>query len=171
MVDGISHNLRRRLDVGLYTLLVGIMLRITSYLSRSRTRLTYHWADFFRALLHLVRFLTTYAADLKDLPQIELLLDHVVNLVALSLSTGEAFLPSPAAYDDLFYKIVEAGDVLVKFKETYGLGSRGSNSIGTLISMGFGAEYKYPPNYRDGKVRQDYLPEGMQGRRFLEDRH
>ncbi|EGY22386.1 uncharacterized protein VDAG_03824 [Verticillium dahliae VdLs.17] len=140
MVDGISHNLRRRLDVGLYTLLVGIMLRITSYLSRSRTRLTYHWADFFRALLHLVRFLTTYAADLKDLPQIELLLDHVVNLVALSLSTGEAFLPSPAAYDDLFYKIVEAGDVLVKFKETYGLGSRGSNSIGTLISVS--AHYK-----------------------------
>ncbi|EEY16805.1 ATPase WRNIP1 [Verticillium alfalfae VaMs.102] len=38
-------------------------------------------------------------------------------------------------------------------------------------AMGFGAEYKYPPNYRDGKVRQDYLPEGMQGRRFLEDRH
>ncbi|KAG7115943.1 ATPase WRNIP1 C26H5.02c like protein [Verticillium longisporum] len=40
-----------------------------------------------------------------------------------------------------------------------------------MREMGFGAEYKYPPNYRDGKVRQDYLPEGMQGRRFLEDRH
>ncbi|KAM0335068.1 hypothetical protein ACHAQA_000102 [Verticillium albo-atrum] len=140
MVDGISHNLRRRLDVGLYTLLVGIMLRITSYLSRSRTRLQYHWADFFRALLHLVRFLTTYASDLKDVAQIELLLDHVVNLLALSLSAGEAFLPSSAAYDDLFYKVVEAGDVLVKFKETYGLGTRGSNSIGTLVSVS--AHYK-----------------------------
>lgn len=135
MVDGISHNLRRRLDVGLYTLCVGIMLRVASYLSRSRTRLQYHWADFFRALLALVRFLTTYSADLRGLPQIEVLLDHVVNLLALALSSGEAFLPSPAAYDDLFYKVVEAGDVLVRFKESYGLAKRKSNSIDTLISV------------------------------------
>lgn len=135
MIDGISHNLRRRLDVNLYTLCVGIILRITSYLSRSKTRLEYHWAEFFRALLHLIRFLNTYHADLKDLPQIELLVDHTVNLVALSLSTGEAFLPTSAAYDDLFYKIVEAGDVLVSFKANYGLGKRQSNSIDTLIRV------------------------------------
>ncbi|ROT40460.1 P-loop containing nucleoside triphosphate hydrolase protein [Sodiomyces alkalinus F11] len=40
-----------------------------------------------------------------------------------------------------------------------------------LREMGCGADYKYPPNYRDGRVRQEYLPEGMVGRRFLEDRH
>ncbi|KXH27844.1 hypothetical protein CSIM01_06763 [Colletotrichum simmondsii] len=135
MVDGITHNLRRRLDVGLYTLCVGILLRVISYLSRSRTRLTYHWADLFRALLNLIRFLTQYVADLKDLSQIDLLLDNVVNLVALSLSAGEGFLPSPAAYDDLFYKVVEAGDTLAKFKESYQLGKRPSNSIDTLISV------------------------------------
>ncbi|KAK1448684.1 hypothetical protein CMEL01_07999 [Colletotrichum melonis] len=135
MVDGITHNLRRRLDVGLYTLCVGILLRVISYLSRSRTRLTYHWADLFRALLNLIRFLTQYVADLKDLSQIDLLLDNVVNLVALSLSAGEGFLPSPAAYDDLFYKVVEAGDTLTKFKESYQLGKRPSNSIDTLISV------------------------------------
>ncbi|KAJ0323898.1 hypothetical protein COL5a_008012 [Colletotrichum fioriniae] len=135
MVDGITHNLRRRLDVGLYTLCVGILLRVISYLSRSRTRLTYHWADLFRALLNLIRFLTQYVADLKDLSQIDLLLDNVVNLVALSLSAGEGFLPSPAAYDDLFYKVVEAGDTLTKFKESHQLGKRPSNSIDTLISV------------------------------------
>jgi len=135
MIDGINHNLRRRLDVSLYTLCVGIILRLVSYLSRSRTRLVYHWSEFFRSLLSLIRFLTTYTADLKDLPHIEILLDHIVNLVALSLSAGEAFLPTPAAYDDLFYKVVESGDVLTKFKENYGLKNRKSNSIDTLISV------------------------------------
>jgi hypothetical protein len=135
MVSGIDHNLRRRLDVGLYTLCVGIILRIISYLSRSRTRLAYHWNELFRSLLSLIKFLTTYVADLKGASQIETLLDHVVNILAQSLSAGEAFLPSATEYDDLFYKVVEAGDTLSKFKSVYGLANRGSNSIDTLLSV------------------------------------
>lgn len=152
MVDGINHNLRKRLDVGLYTLCVGIMLRIISYLSRSRTRLKYHWSEFFRSLLTLIRFLTQYTSDLKDLTHIETLLDHVVNLVALSLSSGEAFLPTPAAYDDLFYKVVETGDVLTKFKENYRLGNRNSNSIDTLINVS--AHYKQMLTENGGAKRK-----------------
>ncbi|KAM4059271.1 UPF0588 membrane protein C20F10.02c [Hirsutella rhossiliensis] len=135
MIDGINHNLRRRLDVSLYTLCVGIMLRIISYLSRSRTRLQYHWSELFRSLLALIRFLATYTSDLKELSHIDTLLDHVVNLLALSLSAGEAFLPTPAAYDDLFYKVVESGEMLTKFKEKYRLENRKSNSIDTLINV------------------------------------
>ncbi|KAM0513139.1 hypothetical protein ACHAPE_008177 [Trichoderma viride] len=140
MLDGINHNLKRRLDISLYVLCLGIMLRIISYLSRSRTRLDYHWSEFFRSLLSLIRFLNTYASDLKDLQHIETVLDHVVNLVALSLSAGEAFLPTPAAYDDLFYKVFESGEVLTSFKENYRLGNRNSNSIDTLINVS--AHYK-----------------------------
>ncbi|OAA56441.1 hypothetical protein ISF_07509 [Cordyceps fumosorosea ARSEF 2679] len=141
MIDGINHNLRKRLDVSLYTLCLGILLRVISYVSRSRTRLHYHWAEFFRSLLSLLRFLTTYTSDLKDLSHMDTLVDHVVNLLALSLSAGEAFLPTPAAYDDLFYKIVESGEVLTKFKDNYGLGRRaGGSSIDTLISVS--AHYK-----------------------------
>ncbi|KAG6042136.1 hypothetical protein E4U41_004940 [Claviceps citrina] len=135
VMDGINHNLRRRLDVSLYTLCLGILLRVISYLSRSKTRLAYHWPEFFRSLLSLVRFLVSYTSDVKDLAHINTLLDHVVNLLALSLSAGEAFLPTPAAYDDLFYKIVESGEVLSRFKESYGLQNRKSNSIDTLISV------------------------------------
>ncbi|KAG8413904.1 mRNA 3' end processing factor [Metarhizium acridum] len=40
-----------------------------------------------------------------------------------------------------------------------------------MRDMGYGAEYKYPPNYRDGKVRQTYFPDELIGRRFLEERH
>ncbi|KAK3683289.1 hypothetical protein B0T22DRAFT_467605 [Podospora appendiculata] len=140
MVDALNHNLRRRLDVGLYTLCVGILLRLISYLSRSRTRLQYHWAEMFRSLLSLVRFLTTYASDLKDISHIDTLLDHVVNLIAIGLSAGEAFLPTPAAYDDLFYKVVETGEVLIKFRDIYKLANRPSNSIDTLVNVS--AHYK-----------------------------
>jgi len=135
MIDGINHNLRRRLDVDLYILSVGIILRLISHLSRSRTRLAYHWSELFRSLLSLVRFLTSYTADLKHLPRIEILLDSLVNLIALSLSAGEAFLPNPAAYDDLFYKLVETGEILVKFRDNYDLEKRPTNSIDTLISV------------------------------------
>lgn len=39
-----------------------------------------------------------------------------------------------------------------------------------MRDLGCAAEYKYPPNYRDGRVRQTYLPDALVGRRFLDDR-
>ncbi|MCJ1309127.1 hypothetical protein MMC25_002782 [Agyrium rufum] len=39
-----------------------------------------------------------------------------------------------------------------------------------MKEMGYGKEYKYNPDYLDGKVKQDYLPEKLKGRKFLEDR-
>ncbi|KAJ5632512.1 hypothetical protein N7490_008851 [Penicillium lividum] len=38
-----------------------------------------------------------------------------------------------------------------------------------MKELGYGKEYKYNPNYVDGKVEQDYLPEVILGRTFLED--
>jgi hypothetical protein len=86
-------------------------------------------------LLTLVRFLATYSSDLSGLLGIEELVDGVTNLLALCLSTGEYFLPTPAAYDDLFYKLVETGDILTKFSEAWNLSKRPSSSISTLISV------------------------------------
>ena len=39
-----------------------------------------------------------------------------------------------------------------------------------MREIGYGAEYKYPPNYKDGQVKQTYLPEMLVGRKFMEDR-
>lgn len=39
-----------------------------------------------------------------------------------------------------------------------------------MKELGYGFEYKYNPNYKDGKVVQEYLPEGLKGRAFLENR-
>lgn len=38
-----------------------------------------------------------------------------------------------------------------------------------MKDMGYGADYKYNPHYLDGKVKQEYLPEELKGRSFLED--
>jgi putative ATPase len=39
-----------------------------------------------------------------------------------------------------------------------------------MKELGYGKEYKYNPNYVDGAVAQEYLPEQLSGRQFLEDR-
>ncbi|KAF2017100.1 P-loop containing nucleoside triphosphate hydrolase protein [Aaosphaeria arxii CBS 175.79] len=38
-----------------------------------------------------------------------------------------------------------------------------------MKEMGYGAEYKYNPDYVDGRVNQEYLPEELKDRQFLED--
>ena len=39
-----------------------------------------------------------------------------------------------------------------------------------MKELGYGDEYKYNPDYVDGRVRQEYLPEVLRGRKFLEKR-
>jgi putative ATPase len=38
-----------------------------------------------------------------------------------------------------------------------------------MKEMSYGKEYKYNPDYVDGRVKQDYLPQQLVGRTFLED--
>ncbi|CAN9165703.1 unnamed protein product [Alternaria alternata] len=135
MSDAISHNLRRRLDVDFYILCLGVLLRLLSHLSRTKTRITYHWAELWRTLLSFVRFLTTYESDIKSNYKSNKMIDLLVNLLAFALSSGENFLPDPAAYDDLFYKLVESGDTLVKFRDAFGLTSGKQGSMQTLINV------------------------------------
>lgn len=88
-------------------------------------------------MLSFTRFLSAYSTDVKQLPRVSQLVNLLVNLTALALSTGESFLPDSQAYDDLFYKLVEAGDILIKFRDVYEskLNNAKSGSIDTLISV------------------------------------
>lgn len=38
-----------------------------------------------------------------------------------------------------------------------------------MKELGYGKEYKYNPHFRDGKVAQEYLPDHLKGRHFLEN--
>jgi len=40
-----------------------------------------------------------------------------------------------------------------------------------MKEMGYGKEYKYNPEYENGIVSQEYLPDKLKGRTFLDDRH
>jgi hypothetical protein len=62
------------------------------------------------------------------------MINILVNLLAFALSSGENFLPDPTAYDDLFYKLVEGGDTLIKFRDAFGLKGQ-SDSMQTLINV------------------------------------
>lgn len=148
-IDAVTHNLRRRLDVNLYALCIGILLRIISHLSRSKTRLQYHWSELWRTLLSLIRFLTTYSSDIISLLRIHSLLDPLINLIAFCLSAGETFLPDPASYDDLFYKLVETGDILTKFRNAYNLSSASTSSTLKPTSNG-------PPTQSDNTGSANY---------------
>lgn len=39
-----------------------------------------------------------------------------------------------------------------------------------MKELNYGLQYKYNPNYKDGRVVQDYMPDELIGRKFLEDR-
>jgi putative ATPase len=39
-----------------------------------------------------------------------------------------------------------------------------------MKELGYGDQYKYNPNYKQGRVVQEYLPDQLIGRTFLEDR-
>ncbi|KAI1612644.1 hypothetical protein EDD37DRAFT_562530 [Exophiala viscosa] len=138
--DTLSHNLRKKLDVQLYGLALGIILRIVTHLEQTKTRLQHHWAYIWGSLISLMRFLAQYSSDLGYLRNIrEDLCSTLANLAAFCLSKGDGFLPDPASFDDLFYKLIEANDILAKFKQAYcDLGSPSSTlnrSVEALISV------------------------------------
>jgi hypothetical protein len=66
-----------------------------------------------------MRFLTTYAADLTSAPRIQTLTTSLADLIAFCVSGGDTFLPDPASYDDLFYKLVETGPIISKFRGAF----------------------------------------------------
>ncbi|PIG83570.1 hypothetical protein AARAC_009072 [Aspergillus arachidicola] len=136
IIDTISHNLRRRLDVNIYSHSIAILLRLLTYLSMNKIRLAYHWSELWRNLLSLMRFLTTYVSDLSSNPNITTLTTTLVDLVAFCVSAGDTFLPNPSSYDDLFYKLVETGPIITKYRDVpQPIQRRPRRAVDTLISV------------------------------------
>lgn len=119
-IDILTHNLRKRLDVSLYGLSIGIILRAIVHLSSIKSRISYHWSSAWVSLLTVMRFLSQYDTDLRQISRIrEEVCAPLASLLAFCLSRADNFLPDPKSYDDLFYKVVEASPVLAKFKTSY----------------------------------------------------
>jgi len=106
-------------------------------------------------LLSFFRFLSTYTNDVKSIHRSPEMVDLLVNLLAFALSNGENFLPDPAAYDDLFYKVVETGDILSKFRDAFGMSGQSKISIQTLINVS--SHYHALLEGDEGKPRSNNL--------------
>lgn len=137
LADGVNHNLRKRLDTGFYVQSLTTLHRFVSYIAKSRTKITYHWSELWRTLLSLVRFLIQYVDGLRSISGTTELVQMLVDVLTLAMTTGEAFLPEAKDYDDLFYKLVECGDALVKLRDAYTLAQPEDRSaaINTLIGV------------------------------------
>ena len=142
LTDGTNHNLRKRLDTNFYIHNLTVLSRLLSYLAKSRTKLIYHWSELWRSLLSFVRFLTTYAEDLQKLVGTTELVHALVDVLTLALTAGEAFLPDAAAYDDLFYKLVESGDALIKLRDTYSLSKSEDKDSNAKTLIGVSKHYQ-----------------------------
>lgn len=123
VTDGLSHNLRKRLSIPLYSISLTILHHILTHLSSSRTRLPHHWSYIWLSLISLLRFLTTYATDLTQSTRLSELQIQIctplTSILTFSLLRGDNFLPDPPSYDDLFYKLIETSETLGKFKAAY----------------------------------------------------
>lgn len=121
LTDALNHNLRKSLDITLYTHTLLLLNRLLTHLSKTRTKLpAYHWPELWRSLLAFIRFLNTYPDDLHKLPGIEDVVRKLVDVIALALTQGEGFLEKDGDFDDLLYKVVESGEALEKLKTVYG---------------------------------------------------
>lgn len=109
----------------------------------NKIRLTYHWSELWRTLLSLMRFLTTYSTDLTSNPKIHTLTSSLADLMAFCVSGGDTFLPDPASYDDLFYKLVETGPVISKFRDVYAFTRSPATSTPSTAQS---SEKAVPPN-------------------------
>ncbi|KAI9696920.1 MAG: hypothetical protein M1820_007995 [Bogoriella megaspora] len=157
MIDGINHNLRRKLDTQFFRNLIAVVSKEDIiFESSTNEHSAYHWSELWRSLLSLTKFLTTYSSDIATLSGSTQLVDDLVSLIVLALSAGESFLPDPGSYDDLFYKIVESSDTLTKFRDAYNFPKRpSSSSIDTLISVC--SHYNELLESEKGKLRNKHL--------------
>ncbi|KAK9471058.1 uncharacterized protein V1510DRAFT_368759 [Dipodascopsis tothii] len=134
LVASIDHSMKKSLDVSMYEATLACIRRIISQLKRQRIRLKYHWAELWRSLISLTKFMANHSQHLIKLPSINNLVDETIRILVLAFSSGELFLHDAEDYDDLFYKFVETGDLFKRISEKYEMYTR-ATSIETLISI------------------------------------
>ncbi|KNG50107.1 hypothetical protein TW65_03025 [Stemphylium lycopersici] len=103
----------------------------------------------------------TYSACEKiGMPECRINLAHAVTALSLSPKSTRAYRAMKNATDALKEPGVAALPIPLHIRNA---------PTKLMKGMGYGEGYKYNPDYLDGKVKQDYLPEELRGRSFLEE--
>ncbi|KAB8345847.1 hypothetical protein FH972_022902 [Carpinus fangiana] len=100
------------------------------------------------------------AAERVGLPEARINLAHVAVALALAPKSTRAYRGLQRAMAALAEPGVAGLPVPVHLRNA---------PTRLMKEMGYGAAYKYNPEYEGGRVRQEYLPEKLRGRRFLEE--
>ncbi|KAI9664346.1 MAG: hypothetical protein M1831_002279 [Alyxoria varia] len=99
------------------------------------------------------------AVEKVGLPEARINLGHCVTALALSKKSTRAYRALGAA-----------GRVVKGDGASLAVPVHLRNAPTRLMrELGYGKEYKYNPDYRDGCVLQEYLPNELEGRKFLEE--
>ncbi|KAI9843064.1 MAG: hypothetical protein M1838_002881 [Thelocarpon superellum] len=101
------------------------------------------------------------AAEKIGMPEARINLAHATVAMALSKKSTRAYRGLENAYAALGEPGVAALPIPVHLRNA---------PTKLMKELGYGKEYKYNPNYKDGQVVQEYLPTALKGRHFLEDR-
>jgi putative ATPase len=103
----------------------------------------------------------TYSACEKiGMPECRINLAHCVTALSLSRKSTRAYRGLHSALDALKEPGVAALSIPHHIRNA---------PTRLMKEMGYGEGYKYNPDYRHGRVKQEYLPGELRGRRFLDD--
>ncbi|GAM23000.1 hypothetical protein SAMD00019534_061750, partial [Acytostelium subglobosum LB1] len=113
----IKCNLKGKLPADIHQKCVNCIQRIVAYKKKTQSRLPIKWIDTWSTLFS---FLSSLSASDKSL-HTELLPvgidtnEQTINIFNLFVNYGDLFLPQPSDYDDLFYEIVRASQIIDTF--------------------------------------------------------
>ncbi|KAK5747541.1 DNA-dependent ATPase mgs1 [Elasticomyces elasticus] len=101
----------------------------------------------------------TYAAAEKiGMPECRINLGHCAVALALAPKSTRAYRGLTGAYKALSEPGVAGLPIPIHLRNA---------PTKMMRDMGYGKDYKYNPDFVDGRVVQEYLPEQLEGRRFL----
>lgn len=93
------------------------------------------------------------------LPEARIPLAHAALVVALSPKSNTAYRGINKAIDDV--KNIDIGTVPMNIRNAV---------TEQMKDFDYGVEYKYPHDYKNGKVNQQYLPDALEGKKYFEPR-
>ena len=101
------------------------------------------------------------AAEKIGMPEARINLAHATVAFALAPKSTRAYRGLNNAFDALKEPGIAGLPVPIHLRNA---------PTKLMKELEYGKEYKYNPNYVDGKVKQEYVPEKLKGKRFLEER-
>lgn len=104
---------------------------------------------------------TYQACETIGMPECRINLAHCTVALAMAPKSTRAYRGLNAAYAALTEPGVAGLPIPIHLRNA---------PTRLMKELGYGKEYKYNPHYVNGKVSQEYMPEKLKGRKFLEDR-